>query len=155
MKCELSLIFEENDGTLRWLFNILIYAHQISDPQVRKALQPTLKEFLHKRSYQEVIRLAETDIDEGDFVRDYINQDLLKFNAGQVRMTGEKIKAMCFTIAQAGQMEAAADPDSVAPEVMNLFRDHELKLNQIKQCAIEALKEAGAKGVSIERFSYE
>ncbi|WP_207435717.1 hypothetical protein [Sabulibacter ruber] len=155
MKCELSLVFEENDGTLRWIFNILIYAHQISDPHVRKMLQPTLKEFLHKRSYQEVIRLAETDIDEGDFVRDYLKQNLIKFNASQVRVKGEKVKAMCFTIEQAGHMQAAAEPGTVDPEVLALFEGHELKLHQIKHCAIEALKEAGAKGVQIERFSHE
>ncbi|MBA9075639.1 MULTISPECIES: hypothetical protein [Rufibacter] len=155
MKCELNLIFEENDGTLRWIFNILIYAHQISDPDIRKALHPTLKEFLHKRSFQEVVRLAETDIDEGDFVRDYLKQNLIKFNASQVRFKGEKIKALCFTIEQAGQMQAAADPASVAPEVLALFEGHALKLNQIRHCAEEALKEAGAKGVKIERFSHE
>ncbi|GGK66360.1 hypothetical protein ACD591_02560 [Rufibacter glacialis] len=155
MKCELSLVFEENDGTLRWIFNILIYAHQISDPQVRKMLQPTLKEFLHKRSYQEVIRLAETDIDEGDFVRDYLKQNLIKFNASQVRVKGEKIRSICFTIEQAGHMQAAADPASVDPEVLALFEGHELKLRQINHCAIEALKVAGAKGVQIEKFSHE
>lgn len=155
MKCELSLVFEENDGTLRWLFNILIYAHQVSDPTIRKALQPTLKEFLHKRSYQEVLRLAETDIDEEAFVRDYLRQGLIKFNASQVRMKGEKIKAMCFTIEQAGHMQASADPDSVSAEVLALFEGHEQRLNQIKLCAAEALKEAGAKGVHIEAFSHE
>ena len=155
MKCELSLIFEENDGTLRWLFNILIYAHQISDPNIRKGIQPTLKEFLHKRSYQEVIRLAETDISEEDFVKDYLKQNLIKFNASQVRVKGAKIKAMCFTIEQAGHMQQAADPGSVSPEIIGLFEGHEFKLNQIKLCAEEALKEAGAKGVKIESFSHE
>lgn len=155
MKCELSLVFEEHDGTLRWIFNILVYAHQISEPAVRKALQPTLKEFLHKRSYQEIIRLADTDIDEGDFVRDYLKQDLIKFNAAQVRFKGEKIKAICFTIEQAGHMQAAADLDSVDPEVLALFEGHELKLNQIKHCAQEALHEAGARGAKIDHFSHE
>ncbi|MGV3540911.1 MAG: hypothetical protein ACO1OQ_13940 [Rufibacter sp.] len=155
MKCELSLIFEENDGTLRWIFNILVYAHQISDPDIRKALQPTLKEFLHKRSYQEVVQLAETDIDEADFVRDYLKQNLIKFNAGQVRFKAEKIRALVYTVEQAGQMQLAADPGSVAPEVLALFEGHELKLKQIKLCAEEALKTAGAKGVQIERFSHE
>ncbi|WP_192820126.1 hypothetical protein [Rufibacter sp. LB8] len=152
MKCELTLTFEENDGTLRWIFNILVYAHQISDPQVRKALQPTLQEFLHKRSYEEVIRLADTDIDEGDFVRDYLKQNLIKFNASQVKFKGEKIKALCFTIEQAGQMQAAADPGAVAPEVLALFEGHELKLNQIRHCAQQALTEAGAQGVQIKAF---
>jgi len=155
MKCDFSLVFEENDGTLRWIFNILIYAHQISGSGVRQALQPTLQDFLHKRSYQEVLRLADTDIDEADFVRDYLNQNLLKFSSAEVRFKGEKIKALCFTIAQAGHMQAAADPDAVSPEVLALFAGHEAKLEQIRQCAVTALQEAGAKGVSIDYFSHE
>jgi hypothetical protein len=149
MKCELTLIFEENDGTLRWLFNILIYAHQISDPEVRTALQPTLQEFLHERSYKEVLRLAETDIEEQVFVKDYLLQDLIKFKAGQVKMKGEKIKAMCFTIEQAGNMQAEADPNSVSEEVIALFEGHEDRLSQIKDCMIKALEEAGASEVQI------
>jgi hypothetical protein len=155
MRCELSLIFDETDGTLRWIFNILIYAHQISEPPVRKMLQPTLKEFLHKRSFQEVVRLAETDIEEGDFIRDYLKQNLIKFNTSQVKIKGEKIKSICFTIEQAGHMQAAADPETVDEEVLALFKGHELKLHQIKQCAIDALQQAGAKGVQIAEFSHE
>ncbi|AMM50154.1 hypothetical protein TH61_01770 [Rufibacter sp. DG15C] len=149
MKCELTLIFEENDGTLRWLFNILIYAHQISDLEVRTALQPTLQEFLHERSYQEVLRLADTDIEEQVFVKDYLLQDLIKFKPGQVKMRGEKIRAMCFTIEQAGNMQAEADPNSVSAEVIALFEGHENRLNQIKDCMIKALEEAGASQVQI------
>src|SRR5688500_1718191 len=127
MKSELTLVFEETDGTLRWLFNILIYAHHISEPQIQKQLEPMLKEFLHPRSYKEVMRLAESQIEEEQLINDYLQNDLVKFNTKEVIISGQRIKAMCFMIEQAGHMEqeASQSDEPIPQEIRHLFEGHQ------------------------------
>jgi hypothetical protein len=49
MKCEITLIFEENYGPLKWLFRINAYAHHKSDKRIQKMLEPMLQEYLDKK----------------------------------------------------------------------------------------------------------
>jgi hypothetical protein len=157
MKSELTLVFEETDGTLRWLFNILIYAHHVSEPTIRKQLEPMLKEFLHPQSYKEVIRLADAEIEEEQLINDYLQNDLVKFNSKEVIISGQRIKAMCFMIEQAGHMEEEANKseDPIPQEIRHLFEGHKEILDRMKKVVIEALERAGAKGVKIDKFSSE
>ena len=153
MKCEVTLIFEEDDGTLKWLFNIIIYAHHISEPRVQKMLEPMLKEFLHEKSYQQVLKLAHKKISEEDLVLKYLHKDLLRFSSKQVYVRGTKIKAMCYMIEQAGAMQAAAVGEEVPEYILNLFEGYEVILKRMKDVVTEALVTAGAKGVQIKEFN--
>jgi hypothetical protein len=153
MKCEVTLVFEENDGTLKWLFNIITYAHHISEPRVQKMLEPMLKEFLHEKSYQQVLKLAQKKISEEDLVLKHLHKDLIKFSSKQVNVRGVKIKAMCYMIEQAGAMQAAAVGEDVPDYILHLFDGHEVILNRMKDVVTEALVTAGAKGVQIKEFN--
>jgi hypothetical protein len=153
MKCEVTLIFEENDGTLKWLFNIITYAHHISEPNIRKMLEPLLKEFLHERSYLQVMKLAAAGIPEADLIQTHLNNGLIHFNNPTIRVRGQKIKAMCYMIEQAGAMQAAAAGEEVPEYILDLFKGHEVILGRIKEVVTEALENAGACGVQIEKFS--
>jgi hypothetical protein len=153
MKCEVTLVFEENDGTLKWLFNIITYAHHISEPRVQKMLEPMLKEFLHEKSYQQLMKLAQKKISEEELVLKHLQNGLIKFANPQVKVRGAKIRAMCYMIEQAGAMQAAADGEDVPDYILNLFQGHAQILNRIKEVAAEALAMAGAKGVQIEEFN--
>lgn len=153
MKCEVALVFEENDGTLKWLFNIITYAHHISEPRVQKMLEPMLKEFLHDKSYQQLIKLAQKQISEEELVKKHLQNGLLKFNSPQVKVRGPKIKAMCYMIEQAGAMQAAAVGEDVPDYILNLFQGYDHILNQIKEVVADALVKAGAKGIQIEEFN--
>ncbi|GEO05883.1 hypothetical protein AAE02nite_35470 [Adhaeribacter aerolatus] len=153
MKCEVTLVFEENDGTLKWLFNIISYAHHISEPRVQKMLEPMLKEFLHDQSYQQLIKLTRQKISEEELVVKHLQNGLIKFSSSQVKVRGPKIKAMCYMIEQAGTMQAAAEGEDVPDYILNLFEGHALILNRIKEVVSEALKIAGAKGVQIAEFN--
>ena len=77
MKCEVTLIFEETDGTLKWLFNIITCAHHISEPPIRKLLEPMLKEFLHEKSYIQLMKLAHANIPEEELVQRHLNNSLI------------------------------------------------------------------------------
>lgn len=153
MKCEVTLVFEENDGTLKWLFNIITYAHHISEPRVQKMLEPMLKEFLDAKSYQQLIKLAQQKIPEDVLVQKHLRNGLIKFNSPQVKVRGPKIKAMCYMIEQAGAMQAAAEGEDVPDYILDLFQGHELILNKIKEVVAEALVMAGAKDVHIKEFN--
>ena len=153
MKCEVTLVFEENDGTLKWLFNIITYAHHISEPRVQKMLEPMLKEFLQEKSYLQLMKLAQKKISEEELVQKHLQNGLIKFNSPQVKVRGAKIKAMCYMIEQAGAMQAAADGEDVPDYILNLFQGHAQILNRIKEVATEALVMAGAKGVQIKEFN--
>jgi hypothetical protein len=153
MKCEVTLIFEENDGTLKWLFNIITYAHHISEPHVKKMLEPMLKDFLHERSYVQVMKLGAAGISEQELVQTHLNSGLIRFNNPTIKVRGQKIKAMCFMIEQAGAMQAAATGEEVPEYILNLFKGHETILERIKEVVTEALNHAGAQGTSIDKFS--
>ncbi|MDB5263454.1 MAG: hypothetical protein JWQ14_2737 [Adhaeribacter sp.] len=153
MKCEVKLVFEENDGTLKWLFNIITYAHHISEPRVQKMLEPMLKEFLHEKSYQQVIKLAQKKVSEADLVQKHLPQGLVKFSSKQVSVRGVKIKAMCYMIEQAGAMQSAAEGEEVPDYILNLFDGYEDILNRMKEVVTEALVTAGAKGIQIKEFN--
>jgi hypothetical protein len=153
MKCEVTLIFEENDGTLKWLFNIITYAHHISDPNVKKMLEPMLKEFLHEKSYVQLMKLGAAGISEEDLVQTHLNNGLIRFNNPTIKVRGQKIKAMCYMIEQAGAMQAAAAGEEVPDYILNLFRGHETILGRIKEVVTQALAQAGAQGIQIEKFS--
>jgi len=153
MKCEVTLVFEEHDGTLKWLFNIITYAHHISEPRVQKMLEPMLKEFLHAKSYQQLIKLAQQQISEEELVQKHLRNGLIKFNSPLVKVRGAKIKAMCYMIEQAGAMQAAAEGEEVPDYILDLFQGHKQILNSIKEAVTEALVLAGAKGVQIEEFN--
>src|SRR5687768_14203538 len=153
MKCEVTLIFEENDGTLKWLFNIITYAHHISEPNIRKMLEPLLKEFLHERSYLQVMKLAAAGIPEEELIQTHLNNGLIHFNNPTIKVRGQKIKAMCYMIEQAGTMQAAAAGEEVPGYILDLFKGHEAILGRIKEVVTEALVDAGACGVQIEKFS--
>ena len=153
MKGEVTLIFEETDGTLKWLFNIITYAHHISEPRVQKMLEPMLQEFLQEKSYQQVLKLAQKQIPEEELVQKHLHKDLIKFSSPQVIVRGVKIKAMCYMIEQAGAMQAAAEGEDVPEYILNLFEGYEIILTRIKEVITEALVTAGAKGVQIEEFN--
>jgi hypothetical protein len=153
MKCEVTLLFEENDGTLKWLFNIIIYAHHISEPNVQKMLEPMLQEFLEENSYLKVMQLSEAGISEEELIQTHLHNGLIRFNNPTIRVRGQKIKAMCYMIEQAGAMQAAAAGEEVPAYILDLFNGHETFLGRIKQVVTEALEQAGAQGVRIDRFS--
>ena len=155
MKCEVTLIFEENDGTLKWLFNIITYAHHISDAAVQKMLEPMLQEFLDEKSYAKVMQLSAAGIPEQELIQTHLHHGLIRFNNPTIRVRGPKIKAMCYMIEQAGAMQAAADGEEVPDYVLDLFKGHETFLDRIKQVVTSALEQAGAKGVRIDKFSCE
>lgn len=155
MKCEVTLIFEENDGTLKWLFNIITYAHHISEPEVQKMLEPMLQEFLDAKSYAKIMALAKAGISEEELIRSHLHNGLIHFNNPTIRVRGQKIKAMCFMIEQAGAMQAAAAGEEVPDYILELFKGHETFLDRMKQVVTEALEQAGARGVHIEKFSCE
>jgi hypothetical protein len=153
MKCEVTLIFEENDGTLKWLFNIITYAHHISEPNVKKMLEPMLKDFLHEKSYVQVMKLGAAGISEEDLVLTHLTNGLIRFNNPTIKVRGQKIKALCYMIEQAGAMQAAAAGEEVPEYISNLFNGHETILGQIKNVVTEALTHAGAQGTRIDKFS--
>lgn len=153
MKCEVTLIFEENDGTLKWLFNIITYAHHISEPNVKKMIEPMLKEFLHERSYVQLMKLAAADVSEEDLVQTHLNNGLIRFNNPTIKVRGQKIKAICYMIEQAGAMQAAAVGEDVPDYILDLFKGHETILVRMKEVVLQALEAAGAQGVKIEKFS--
>lgn len=153
MKSEITLIFEENDGTLNWLFNIISYAHHISDDKVKGMLEPMMKEFLHADSYNKLIQLANENLPEEKLITDHINKGLIKFSSPTVKVRGQKIKAMCYMIEQAGAMQAAAQGEDVPESVLALFKGHQEILDKIKNVITEALETAGAKDVKIEKIS--
>lgn len=153
MKCELTLLFEENDGTLKWLFNIITYAHHISEPKVKKMLEPMLKEFLHEKSYVQLMKLAAAEISEEELVKTHLNNGLIRFNNPTIKVRGPKIKAMCYMIEQAGAMEAAAGGEDVPDFILDLFKGHETILSRMTEVVTEALVTAGAKDVKIDKFS--
>ncbi|WP_026462853.1 hypothetical protein [Adhaeribacter aquaticus] len=153
MKCEVTLIFEETDGTLKWLFDIITYAHHISEPNVRKLLEPMLKEFLHEKSYLRLMKLTQQEVSEEDLVTKHLRNGLIKFNNPQVVVKGQKIKAMVYMIEQAGAMQAAAEGDDVPDFILNLFKGHESILQRMKDVVTEALLVAGAQDVQITKFS--
>jgi hypothetical protein len=153
MKCEVTLIFEENDGTLKWLFNIITYAHHISDPNIKQMLEPMLKEFLHEKSYVQLMKLAAAGISEEELIQTHLNNGLIRFNNPTIKVRGPKIKAMCYMIEQAGAMQAAAAGEEVPGYILDLFKGHETILGRIKEVVTEALDQAGAQGVKIEKFS--
>jgi hypothetical protein len=153
MKCEITLIFEETDGTLKWLFNIITYAHHISDPHVQKLLEPMLKEFLHEKSYVQVMKLGAAGISEEELVQTHLNNGLIRFNNPTIKVRGQKIKAMCYMIEQAGAMQAAATGEDVPEYIMNLFKGHETILGRMKEVVTDALNNAGAQGIHIDKFS--
>lgn len=153
MKCEVTLVFEENDGTLKWLFNIITYAHHISDASVKKMIEPMLKEFLHEKSYVQLMKLGAAGISEEELVQTHLNNGLIRFNNPTIKVRGQKIKAICFMIEQAGEMQAAAVGEDVPDYILDLFKGHETILARMKEVVIQALESAGAKGVHIEKFS--
>jgi hypothetical protein len=153
MKCEVTLIFEENDGTLKWLFNIIVYAHHISEPNVQKMLEPMLQEFLHEKSYAKVMELSAAGISEEQLIQTHLHNGLIRFNKPTIQVRGPKIKAMCYMIEQAGAMQAAAAGEEVPAYILDLFKGHETFLDRIKQVVTDALGQAGAKGVHIDKFS--
>ncbi|MBK0401774.1 hypothetical protein I5M27_02185 [Adhaeribacter sp. BT258] len=153
MKSEVTLIFEENDGTLNWLFNIISYAHHISDAKVKGMLEPMMKEFLHQDSYNRLLELSEKNISEEELISEHLNKGVIKFSSPKVTVRGPKIKAMCYMIEQAGAMQEAAAGEDVPENVLALFKGHQGILDRIKIVITEALQIAGAKGVQIEKFS--
>lgn len=153
MKSEVTLMFEENDGTLNWLFNIIAYAHHISDDKVKGMLEPMMKEFLHPDSYNKLIELSDKNIPEEELISKHLNQGAIKFSSPVVKVRGPKIKAMCYMIEQAGAMQEAAQGEDVADNILALFKGHEEILDRMKVVMTEALQMAGAKGVQIEKFS--
>jgi hypothetical protein len=152
MKCEVVLIFEENDPTLRWLFNMITYAHHIGEPPVKNMLEPMLKAFLHERSYVQLMKLAAAGISEKELVSTHLHNGLLRFNKPIIKVRGQKIKTMCYMIEQAGTMQAAAGSE-VPPYILNLFNGHETILGQIKKVVTDCLEISGAKGIEIDKFS--
>lgn len=155
MKCEVALIFEENDGTLQWLFNIITYAHHISEPKVRLILEPMLKEFLHEKSYVHLMKLANANIPEEELVKTHLNNGLIRFYNPTIVVRGQKIKAICYIIEQAGAMQEAIRTEEVPAYILNLFKGHETILGKIKEIVTQALVMAGAQGVHIDKFSSE
>jgi hypothetical protein len=153
MKSEVTLIFEENDGTLNWLFNIISYAHHISDEKVKGMLEPMMKEFLHPDSYNKLIELSDKQIPEEELITDHLNKGLIKFNTPTVKVRGQKIKAMSYMIEQAGAMEKAAEGEDVPESILALFRGHQGILDRMKEVVTKGIADAGAKGVKIESFS--
>lgn len=153
MKSELTLIFEEKDGTLNWLFNIISYAHHISDDKVKGMLEPMMKEFLHADSYNKLIELAKTNIPEEELITEHLNKGTIKFSSPTVKVRGPKIKAMCYMIEQAGAMQDAAAGEDVPDSILALFKGHQGILDRMKAVVTESLEAAGAKGVQIEKFS--
>jgi hypothetical protein len=153
MKCEVTLIFEENDGTLKWLFNIITYAHHISEPNIKKMLEPMLKEFLHEKSYVQLMKLGAAGISEEELVQTHLNNGLIRFNNPTVKVRGQKIKAMCFMIEQAGAMQAAAKGEEIPAYILDLFKGHETILGRIKEVVTVALENAGGQGIKIDKFS--
>lgn len=153
MRSEVTLNFEENDGTLNWLFNIITYAHHISDDKVKGMLEPMMKEFLHPESYSKLMKLSDDAIPEEELITQHINKGLIRFSSPTVKVRGQKIKAMCYMIEQAGAMEQAAAGEDVPDSILALFKGHEQILDRIRQVVTEAVQAAGAKGVQIEKFS--
>lgn len=153
MKCEVTLNFEENDGTLKWLFNIITYAHHISEPHIKKMLEPMLKDFLHEKSYVQVMKLGAAGISEEELVQTHLHNGLIRFNNPIIKVRGQKIKAMCFMIEQAGIMQTAAAGEDVPDYILHLLDGHETILERIKEVVTEALRNAGAQGVHIDKFS--
>jgi len=153
MKCEVTLIFEETDGTLKWLFDIITYAHHISEPPIRKLLEPMLKEFLHEKSYIQIMKLANAQIPEAELVQTHLYNGLIRFNKPTIHVRGAKIKAVCYMIEQAGSMQAAAKGEDVPEYILSLFRGHEIILKRMQDVISEALITAGAKGLKIDKFS--
>jgi|SRR5690606_25357481 len=153
MKSEVTLIFEENDGTLNWLFNIISYAHHISDDKVKGMLEPMMKEFLHPDSYNKLLELANQNISEQDLIGEHLNKGVIKFSSPKVTVRGPKIKAMCYMIEQAGAMQEAAAGEDVQESVLALFKGHQGILDRMKVVITEAVQVAGGKGVQIEKFS--
>jgi hypothetical protein len=119
----------------------------------RKMLEPMLKEFLHEKSYVQLMKLAAAEIPEEDLVQTHLNNGLIRFNNPTIKVRGSKIKGMCYMIEQAGAMQAAALGDDVPEYILNLFNGHETILEKIKQVVTEALVSTGAQGVQIEKFS--
>ena len=153
MKSEVTLIFEEKDGTLNWLFNIISYAHHISDAKVKGMLEPMMKEFLHADSYNKLIELSDKNIPEEELISDHLNKGVIRFSSPTVKVRGPKIKAMCYMIEQAGAMQEAAAGEDVSDNILALFKGHQGILDRMKTVITEALEAAGAKGVQIEKFS--
>jgi hypothetical protein len=153
MKSEVTLNFEETDGTLNWLFNIITYAHHISDEKVKGMLEPMMKEFLHPESYSKLMKLSDEAIPEEELISQHINKGLIKFSSPTVKVRGQKIKAMCYMIEQAGAMEQAAAGEDVPDNILALFKGHQQILDRIKQVVTDAVQSAGAKGVQIDKFS--
>lgn len=153
MKSEITLIFEENDGTLNWLFNIIAYAHHISDDKVKGMLEPMMKEFLHQDSYNKLIELSDKNIPEEELITEHLNKGLIRFNSPTVKVRGQKIKAMSYMIEQAGAMEKAAEGEDVPDSILALFRGHQGILDRMKEVVTKAIEDAGAKNVQIESFS--
>lgn len=153
MKSEITLIFEETDGTLNWLFNIIAYAHHISDDKVKGMLEPMMKEFLDEKSYNKLIQLSNDNLPEEELINEHINKGLIKFNSPTVKVRGQKIKAMCYMIEQAGAMQSAAAGEDVPESILSLFKGHQEILDKIKKVITEALETAGAKDVKIDKIS--
>ncbi|HSI91014.1 MAG TPA: hypothetical protein VK927_07850, partial [Adhaeribacter sp.] len=93
------------------------------------------------------------NIPESDLIDQHINKGLIKFSSPQVRVRGQKIKAMCYMIEQAGSMQAAAAGEDVPDNIMALFKGHEEILARIPEVVKKSLEEAGAKGVQIDKFT--
>ena len=153
MKSELTLVFEEKDGTLNWLFNIISYAHHISDAKVKGMLEPMMKEFLHADSYNRLIELSNQNLPEEELITEHLNKGIIKFSSPTVKVRGPKIKAMCYMIEQAGAMQDAAAGEDVPDSILALFKGHQGILDRMKAVIVESLESAGAKGVQIEKFS--
>ena len=153
MKSEITLIFEENDGTLNWLFNIIAYAHHISDDKVKGMLEPMMKEFLHPDSYKKLIELSDQNIPEEELITEHLNKGLIRFSSPTIKVRGQKIKAMSYMIEQAGAMQKAAEGEDVPESIMTLFKGHQGILDRMKEVVTKAIEDAGAKNVKIESFS--
>ncbi|WP_114777578.1 hypothetical protein [Botryobacter ruber] len=155
MKSEVTLIFEETDGSLKWLFDVFAYAYHISEPNVQKMLEPMLKEFMHEKSYSQLMKLSASGISEEELVKKHIHKNLVRFSSPTVYVRGKKIKAMCYMIEQIGAMKAMAAGEDVPDYAANLLEGHENILDRMKDAITEALVTAGAKGVHIEKISSE
>ncbi|MDX5346480.1 MAG: hypothetical protein LPJ89_03885 [Hymenobacteraceae bacterium] len=155
MRSELTLVFEENDETLHWLFNILVYAHHVSDDNAKRMMEPMLQEYLTKQSYEQAMKLDKAQLDEDKLINDHLNHGLVKFKPGQVIVVGEKIKALVYMIEQAGSMMEEADDETISLQVRDLFKGHDKVLDRMKEATLKALEKAGARGAKIEKFSFD
>src|SRR5687768_15213518 len=144
MKSEVTLIFEEKDGTLNWLFNIISYAHHISDAKVKGMLEPMMKEFLHADSYNKLIELSDKNIPEEELISDHLNKGIIRFSSPTVKVRGPKIKAMCYMIEQAGAMQDAAAGEDVSDNILALFIGYHGILDRRIAAIVEAVVAAGA-----------